>query len=518
LTAPNSGHLHQISIGPLVSVLCDSAIMSDNSSSVATNSTTTTEETNVWITLGGLALGVGGFVIFKGLQHLYVKHKAAETEWIEKWSTNNKNGADDKNNNEEEIPTKCIYLDYNGTTPIYKDVLQAMWPYLTEHFGNPSSSHAYGKIPRQAVDYARAQILQTLLQSNEPIESIWFTGCGTESDNLAIQLALQSSGHVTHKHIVTCNVEHPAIEAYLQHLEEVEKTTISVTYVPVQSDGRVLADDVIAAMQENTVLVTIMLANNESGAIQPIAEIATECRKRGILIHTDAAQAAGKRSCAIAELGYPDMISLVGHKLGAPKGIAALYVRPGCLEENGRKMPHSHGILLIGGGQEFGRRGGTENTPYIVGMGHAAQMAHNNLEVNAIHMEFMRARLWKRLQDQLGSENVRDNGPDDPQWRLCNTLSVGIKDVHSGTLLADIGHLVAASAGATCHSAGAVSSVLMAMNVPMEFARGTLRLSVGPRTTPQDIDRAATIIADAVRRQWESKLETTPQEESGLLA
>lgn len=487
--------------------------MSDHSSSSTTGTTndskSTTEESNVWITLGGLALGVGGFVIFKGLQHLYQKHQAKETEWIEKWSTNNNKDNDDKED-EEEVSTKCIYLDYNGTTPIYKDVLQVMWPYLTDHFGNPSSSHAYGKIPRQAVDYARVQILQALLQSNEPIESIWFTGCGTESDNLAIQLALQSSGHVANKHIVTSNVEHPAIEAYLKHLENVDKT-ISVTYVPVQSDGRVLADDVIAALQENTVLVTIMLANNESGAIQPIAEIATECRNRGILIHTDAAQAAGKRSCAIGDLGYPDMISIVGHKLGAPKGIAALYVRPGCLEENGRDIPHSHGILLIGGGQEFGRRGGTENTPYIVGLGHAAQMAQANLDVNSIFMEVMRSRLWKNLQEQLGSDKVRDNGPTDPQWRLCNTLSVGIKDVHSGTLLAEIGHLVAASAGATCHSAGTVSSVLLAMNVPMEFARGTLRLSVGPKTTAQEVDRAATIIADAVKRQWESMLETTSQ-------
>lgn len=463
------------------------------------------DEQSLWVTLGGLALGVGGFLAVQGIQHVYRTQKKQEAEWVKELSTSSKTKGDLPQNQQT-----CIYLDYNGTTPIYKDVLQAMWPFLTQHFGNPSSSHAYGKVPRQAIDQARAQILDYLFQSNDPVDSIWFTGCGTESDNLAVQLAIQSSGHVvTKKHVVTCNVEHPAIEGYLKHLEA--EGTIEVTYVPVQADGRVQANDIIAALQDNTILVTVMLANNESGAMQPIQEIATECRERGILIHTDAAQAAGKASCAVADLGYPDMISIVGHKLGAPKGIAALYVRPGCLDEHGRKMPHSHGVLLIGGGQEFGRRGGTENTPYIVGLGYAAQKAQANLAKNALHMESLRSRLLKNLEDLLGKENVRANGPESPSLRLCNTLSVGIKDIHSGDLLAEVGHLVAASAGATCHSAGAVSSVLRAMNVPMEFARGTLRLSVGPKTTAEEVDRAAAIIADATKRQWESKLESNSQ-------
>jgi cysteine desulfurase len=461
------------------------------------------DEHSLWVTLGGLALGVGGFLIVQGIQHLYRTQKKQETEWVKELSTSSKTKTPSQS---EEV---CIYLDYNGTTPIYKDVLQAMWPFLTQHFGNPSSSHAYGKAPRQAIDQARLQILRYLLQSNEPVDSIWFTGCGTESDNLAVQLAIQSSGHVAKKHVVTCNVEHAAIEGYLKYLEA--EGTIEVTYVPVQPDGRVRGQDIIAALRDNTILVTVMLANNESGALQPIQEIATECRQRGILIHTDAAQAAGKASCAVADMGYPDMISVVGHKLGAPKGIAALYVRPGCLEEHGRKMPHSHGVLLIGGGQEFGRRGGTENTASIVGMGYAAQKAQAKLAQNAQHMEALRSRLLKNLQDKLGTENIRANGPEDPNLRLCNTLSVGIKDVHSGDLLAEVGHLVAASAGATCHSAGAVSSVLRAMNVPLEFARGTLRLSVGPKTTTEEVDRAAVIIADAAKRQLESKLESNAQ-------
>ena len=235
-----------------------------------------------------------------------------------------------------------------------------------------------------------------------------------------------------------------------------------------------------------------------------------ECRRRGVLFHTDAAQAAGKTSCALSDLGHPDMITIVGHKMGAPKGIAALYVRPGCLEEKGRVMPQSSqcgGVMLIGGGQEFGRRGGTENTPYIVALGYAAYKAQEQLVRNVAHMEDLRSRLLKRLQDQLGGEeNVRANGPKDPTLRLCNTLSVGIKNVHSGQLLSTIGHLVAASAGAACHSSEGVSAVLQAMNVPMEFARGTLRLSVGPKVTTQEIDRAAWIIAETVKLQWSGEL------------
>ena len=178
----------------------------------------------------------------------------------------------------------CIYLDYNGTTPVYPDILEAMMPYFSLHYGNPSSSHKYGKAPRQAIDRARKQLL-TFLGSEEPIDSIWFTACGTESDNLAIELALQSSSKKK-KHIVTCNVEHPAVDLYLKHLEKEGLAT--VTYVPVDNEGRVSAKDVIEALTDNSILVTIMLANNESGALQPVHDIAVECRRRGVLMHTDA--------------------------------------------------------------------------------------------------------------------------------------------------------------------------------------------------------------------------------------
>ena len=397
----------------------------------------------------------------------------------------------------------CIYLDYNGTTPIYPEVLAAMMPYLKEHYGNPSSSHILGKEPRRAINQARESILKLLGAPSSDLSSLLFTGCGTESDNLAIELALQSSidAKKERPHIVTSNVEHPAIELYLKNFEQ--QGLIDVTYVPVDTDGRVSAKDMIDAIQDNTILVTVMLANNESGALQPVKEVAKACRERGILIHTDAAQAAGKVSIQLEDLGYPDMVSVVGHKLGACKGIAALYVRDGCLSEHGRKL-HNHGIMLIGGGQEFGRRGGTENTPSIVGFGVAAELARANLVRNARHMEALRSRLLVNLELLLGSQNVGANGPFDPSLRLPNTLSVGFRNVHSGDLLADIGHQVAASAGATCHSAGSVSSVLRAMQVPEEFARGTLRLSLGPTTTADDVDRAAMIIAEGVKKQWEA--------------
>jgi len=282
----------------------------------------------------------------------------------------------------------------------------------------------------------------------------------------------------------------------------------------VNNLGYVSAQDVISAIKlDETILVTLMLANNETGVLQPVREVAQFCRQHDILFHTDAAQAVGKVSISIEPptrdeiggVGDCDMMTIVGHKFGAPKGIACLYIRPGCLSIKGRIMPTS---LLMGGGQEYGRRAGTENVPYIVGMGAAAGLlmkresstSKSQWEINADHMEEMRNRLLKKLKENLGEDLIHVNGPSDAKLRLPNTLSIGFKHVNSGDLLCRIRNHVACSAGSACHSnGGCISSILLVMKVPLEFAAGTLRLSVGPTTTALDVDNAASIIYGAVK-------------------
>lgn len=434
------------------------------------------------------------------------------------------------NNNMKEAKQKtCVYLDYNGTTPVYPPVLEAMLPYLTNHFGNPSSSHYFGSEPKAAVNKARRSLL-SLIQS-APVaadpSSIMFTGCGTESNNVAIRLALLSSTHKANcdglLHVVTTNIEHPAITQCLNsYISGGLTPKIEVTEVAVDEFGLVSSADVIDAIQENTALVTIMTANNEVGSLQPVFEIAKICRQKQILFHTDAAQAVGKidlRGLAEESTGA-DMVTIVGHKFGAPKGIAALYIRPNCLNESGRVNPeHGGSVLLMGGGQEGGRRGGTENVPYIAGIGRAADMLFEQdggkagWESNALHMQKMRSRLLEQitagLKESTGQTDLtRVNGPLNENQRLPNTLSIGLKGVQSGLLLANIGEAVACSAGSACHSSSgptmSYSAILKAMNVPPEFAVGTLRLSVGPNTSMEDVDLAADIIVKEATKQLKS--------------
>ena len=418
----------------------------------------------------------------------------------------------------DDSSTNCIYLDHNGTTPIYVPVLEEMLPYLTTHFGNPSSGHAYGKEPKAAVSLARRRVMSLLADDDESLamadDCIIFTGCGTESDNLAIELALASCGK--RNHVVTCNIEHPAVLDCLKVMEKAGKIELSI--VNVNDQGIVSVDDIAKAIRpDQTALVTIMLANNEVGSLQPIAAIAKICRKANILLHTDAAQAVGKVSVSLKDLGQPDMITIVGHKMGAPKGVAALYVRKGCLSEHGRCEPDGYGscgLALRGGGQERGRRAGTENVPYIVGLGKAAELLTKPSEVdgfaqqwmcNAKRMDLLRSRLLENIKTALGEENIGVNGPADPTARLPSTLSVGLRNIHSGELLKAISDKVAASAGSACHaSGGGVSAVLRCLNVPDEFARGTLRLSVGPSTTEEEVDKASEIIVAEAKMQFES--------------
>ena len=365
-------------------------------------------------------------------------------------------------------------------------------------------------------------------QQSAADDCIIFTGCGTESDNLAIQLALLSTPSPPkgkRKHVVTCNIEHPAILECLKVMQIRKEIDLSI--VAVNDEGIVSATDVANAIVPiRTALVTIMVANNEVGSLQPIKEIAQKCRDSGVLFHTDAAQAVGKVSVTLNDLGHPDMITLVGHKMGAPKGVAALYVRSKCLSQHGRTVPEGYGscgLALIGGGQECGRRAGTENVPYVAAMGKAADLLtsteaaaaaessgsdgmRQQWRLNAERMEGLRTRLLNNLQNGLGEEIIRVNGPADPASRLPNTLSVGLRNVQSGELLKTISDKVAASAGSACHaSGGGVSEVLKCMNVPDEFARGTLRLSVGPGTTLEEVDAASDIIIAEAKRQIAGK-------------
>jgi len=369
-------------------------------------------------------------------------------------------------------------------------------PFFHTHFGNPSSNHWAGISPKDAVKSARRGILAMLGVSSALLGSIWFTSCGTEADNLAIHLALKSS-NFPKPHIVTSNIEHPAVEACIRQHEA--NGACTCTRVPVQSDGRVLEADMIAAIRKETCLVTLMLANNEVGSIQPVSGVARYCRTKSILFHTDAAQAVGKVSVTIDELGNPDMITIVGHKFGAPKGIACLYVRRDCLSWDGS----SGGELIVGGGQEFGRRGGTENVPYIVGLGKAAEIVICETTRNRKHMERLRNDLLSQLQSSLQRHDVPIHvyGPSVDSLRLPNTLFIGISGLCAKKLLSRLGHSVAASAGSACHSDSGVSPVLKAMKVEETVAKGSLRLSVGPHTSRSEVRQAANLIAEGILEQ-----------------
>jgi cysteine desulfurase len=374
---------------------------------------------------------------------------------------------------------KPIYLDYNGTTPHDPEVIAAMRPFLEEEFGNPSSGHPYAVKPRQALHTARQQVAELLHCFPE---EIIFTSGGTEANNWAIigtARALQDRG----RHIITSRFEHPAV---LNVCSFLEKEGCEVTYLPVGPQGLVDVADVRNALRPDTILITIMHANNEVGTIQPIAEIAALARSRGVRVHTDAAQSLGKIPVDVEELGI-NLLSVAGHKLYAPKGVGAIYIRHGTGLAN----------FMHGAGQEMGRRAGTENMLEIVGLGKACEVAGRDLARNREHMREMRDRLHAAIT--AGVKDVRLNGH--PEKRLPNTLSLSFQGIEANRILEAIGQEVAASAGAACHAHSIkISHVLKAMEVPMDWAKGTLRLTTGRMTTAQEVDRAAAVIVAAVRQ------------------
>ena len=374
-----------------------------------------------------------------------------------------------------------IYLDYNATTPIALEVADAMAPYLYEHFGNPSSNHPYGVVAKRAVESARAQVA-TLLGCKTT--EVVFTSGGTESDNYAIT-GVAFARHKQGNHIITSAVEHPAVMEVCRWLET---QGFRVTVLPVDKYGHVDPADLERAIIPDTILVTVMHANNEVGTIEPIAELARITHHFGALMHTDAAQSVGKIPVNVDSLGV-NLLTVAGHKLYAPKGIGALYVRYGT----------ELAKYLHGAEQEGGRRPGTENVLEIVGLGKACEVANRDLEKNMAHFRTSQDRLHQSLVRELGNDTVKLNGH--PEDRLPNTLSLSFHGIEANTLLEEIGEKVAASAGAACHADNIdISAVLEAMQVPAEWAMGTIRFSMGRSTTNEEIDRAVGIVSETMRR------------------
>ena len=375
---------------------------------------------------------------------------------------------------------KPVYLDYNATTPIDHEVAESMKPYLEEHFGNQSSLHRMGIAARKAVENARRQVADLL---NCIPEEVVFTSGGTESNNYAIK-GVAFANRQKGNHIITSTVEHPAVTEVCKYLEAFGFRT---TYIPVDKTGLIDPGKLEKAITKETILITVMHANNEVGTIQPIEDISVIAHKHGIVCHTDAAQSVGKISTDVNDLKV-DLLSVAGHKVYAPKGIGVLFIREGIHLEK----------FMHGASHERNLRAGTENVLEIVGMGKASEIAKRGLDTNMAHMMAMRDRLHNGLKNNIAS--VRLNGH--PEKRLPNTLSIGFKGMEASALLNDLIMAdIAASAGSACHAGSTtVSHVLEAMKVPLEYAVGTLRLSVGKMTTEEDIDRAIAELAKAVQQ------------------
>ena len=364
-----------------------------------------------------------------------------------------------------------IYLDYNATTPLLAEVVEAMLPYLREHAGNPSSSHVFGQRARAAVDAARAQVAALL--GCDPDEVI-FTSGGTEANNLAIRGVTAALGRKGL--LVTSSIEHPAVAAPCAWLE---RQGWRVIRLGTDLEGRVVPE----ALSEPLDLVTVMHSNNETGALQPIGAMVAEAQAGGALMHTDAAQSVGKVSIDVRALGV-DLLSIAGHKLYAPKGVGALYVRRGT-----QLTP-----FVLGAGHERGLRPGTENVAGIVGLGVAADIARDTLEVTSTRIRALRDRLWSLLSERV--PGLKLNGP--VEKRLPNTLNVRFPGV-SGTALLEATPEVAASTGSACHEGHETASgVLLAMGIPAAEAVGSVRLTLGRQTTDDEITRAAA----ALSRAW----------------
>jgi cysteine desulfurase len=381
---------------------------------------------------------------------------------------------------EEEVRPEVIYLDNNATTRVAPEVFEAMVPFLTEYYGNPSSAYSFGKLVEGHLKEAREKV--SALLGCTPKEII-FTSCGTESDNMAIWSALQTSGK---RHVVTTQVEHSAI---MNQTEQLERMGFGVTRLPVGSDGVLSAADVENAIRDDTGVVSIMWANNETGVIFPVEEIASICKKKGVLFHTDAVQTPGKIDLTHVAKSDIDFLSLSGHKLHAPKGVGVLYAK-----KRTKVVPY-----VIGGGQERGKRGGTENVASIIGLGRAAELAIERLADEQGRVGALRDLFEEALLERL--PDIYINGKRDQ--RLPNTSNIAFDFVEAEAILLDLDLLgICCSSGSAC-TTGSLdpSHVLTAMGLTPARARGCVRFSFGHYNSEADIDYALKVIPPIIEKR-----------------
>lgn len=372
-----------------------------------------------------------------------------------------------------------IYMDNNATTRAAPEVVEEMVPFFSEYYGNPSSMHNFGGMVGKKLAEAREK-LASLINANP--DEIVFTSCGTESDSTAIWAAIKANPHK--KHIVTTRVEHPAIKNLCEHLE---KSGYKITWVPVDREGRLDIDYLYDSLSGETAVVSVMWANNETGLIFPVEQIARAAAERGIAFHTDAVQAVGKIPVDV-KVSPINMLSVSGHKLHAPKGVGALYVKKGT----------KFSPFLIGGHQEGGRRGGTENTASIIGLGKAAELAEKHLATDTDRLRGLRDRLEAKIIENI--PNTLLNGAKD--MRVPNTLSVSFEYVEGEAILLMLDQLgICASSGSACTSGSLEPShVLRAMGVPFTAAHGSIRFSLSRYTNKEQVDFAAAHLPSVIER------------------
>lgn len=375
---------------------------------------------------------------------------------------------------------KQIYLDYSATTPVKEDVVKEMIPYYTEVYGNPSSLYSVGLQAKQGLETARSRVAELInAQPNE----IKFTSCGTEADNWVLEGvadALKDKGN----HIITSKIEHHAVLHTCQYLE---KHGFEVTYLDVDSEGFVKPETLEAAIKDTTILVSIMMVNNEIGTIEPIKELAAVAKAHGVLFHTDAVQALGNVPIDVKDLGV-DFLSMSAHKIYGPKGVGALYIRRGARINN----------FMHGGGQETKKRAGTENMAGIVGFGKAAELAMNNLDDHIAHCSRLRDKLWNKISESI--PNVQLNGSREKRHPGNLNISFDYIEGEAILLMLDANGICVSTGSACSSNSLAPSQVLEALGVPVTKMNGTIRFTVGDFTTDEDIDRVVDVLSAIVAR------------------